>query len=92
MAPPMPKARPGVAQLARSPSADTCRPPSTVAARRPERITQKEAATSKALLPGTGTKLTPPALAYRSFTIRPSALGPMPMKPFSLWNRTPDTA
>ena len=51
---PYSKARPGVAQLARSPCADTCRPPSTVAARRPQRMTLKDMATSKALLPGTG--------------------------------------
>ena len=93
MAPPIPKARPGVAQLARSPCADTCRPPSTVAARRPQRMTLKDMATSKALLPGTGTKGTPPALTKRSFFISPSCtVGPMPMKPFSLWKSTPSTA
>ena len=52
----------------------------------------KDMATSKALLPGTGTKFNPPALAYRSVTMRPSAFGPMPMKPFSLWKSTPGAA
>lgn len=84
IAPPIPKARPGVDQLARSPLAETWRPPNTVAASRPERMTPKDMATSKALAPGTGIKCTPPALTKRLFSISPPfTVEPIPMKPFS---------
>ena len=55
MAPPMPKARPGEAQLARSPLAETWSAPRTVAAMRPERMMPKDMAESTAQPPGTGT-------------------------------------
>ena len=82
--------RPGTAQLARSPPADTCIAPSTATSMCPPRIIANDSAESKKEAPGSTVTVSLPALIRSGSTASSAGYGPVPRMPFSL-SRTTST-
>ena len=86
-----PGSRPGapVCQLARSPSPETWKAPSTQTSRWPPRIIANESAWWKYDAPGSSVTGILPALIRSGSISSPAAAGPMPSMPFSVCRTTP---
>ena len=93
IAPPMPLTMaPGTIQLARSPVAETCMPPSTATSMWPPRIIAKLVGESKYDAPGSTVTVCLPALIRSGSTSSSYGNGPTPRMPFSACRVTVEPA